>query len=102
MNFLMVLLLVFVAGFILGCFYFPLLWWTIRRLPHTERPVRLMALSFISRFAVAMSVFFLVMDDQVERLLVALLGFVVAREICRHIFSGGLKRKQALTADSGH
>ena len=55
MSLLMVLLPVFAAGFILGCVYFPLLWLTIRHLSQSERPLRLMMVSFISRFAVAVS-----------------------------------------------
>ena len=102
MSLLMILILVFAAGFFLGCAYFSLLWWTIQRLSRSERPVQLMTVSFLSRFTVALSVFFLVMDGRVERLLVAVLGFVVAREICRHFLSGGLKREKVLTAQSGH
>ena len=102
MSLLMVLLPVFAAGFILGCVYFPLLWLTIRHLSQSERPLRLMMVSFISRFAVAVSVFYLVMNGRMERILVALLGFVVAREICKHFFSGGLRPKRALTSSREH
>ena len=83
MNAVMVGILVFFTGLFLGFFYFPLLWLTVRRLAESDRPMRLMAVSFLLRFGVAVTVFLLVMDGRVERLIMALAGFIVAREVCK-------------------
>ena len=102
MNLYIAWVLIFAAGLLLGFFYFPFLWFTIRRLSESERPVRLMIMSFLIRFAVAMSAFFIIMNSHVERLLIALAGFIAAREICKHFLGGGMRQKTLSTADQGH
>ncbi|MDQ5984829.1 MAG: ATP synthase subunit I [Syntrophus sp. SKADARSKE-3] len=91
MNMPAVFLLVFVAGLSLGLFYFPVLWLTVRRLAGSARPVRLLALSFAARFTVALAVFYSIMDGHHgERLLIAVAGFIAAREICKRLW--GMRR----------
>jgi F1F0 ATPase subunit 2 len=102
MNLYMVWFLIFAAGMLLGFFYFPLLWFTVRRLYESDRPVRLMVMSFLARFTVVMAVFFIVMNGHVERLLIALAGFIVAREICKHFLGGAARPRSLSTVDQGH
>jgi F1F0 ATPase subunit 2 len=75
------LVLVFLAGTGLGCFYFGGLWLTVRFLPQSRRPVLISLGSFFGRTALAVLGFYLVMAGHWERLMVALLGFVLMREI---------------------
>lgn len=102
MNLWVILLLVFIAGLLLGFVYFPLLWLTIRRLSRADRPLRLMMMSFIARFFVTASALFLVMNGHVERLLLALVGFIFAREICKYVFGGGRSQGRPWAADRSH
>lgn len=83
--------LAFVAGLMLGLFYFPALWLTVRRLSGSTRPIRLLAMSFAARFSVALAVFYIIMDGRHgERLLIAVAGFIAAREICKRLW--GVRR----------
>lgn len=71
----------FIAGIILGLFYFGGLWITVRQLPTTIYPVRLFIVSFLGRIVVTMFGFYLIMDGQWQRILIGLGGFTLARII---------------------
>ena len=81
---IVILSLAFAAGLVLGAFYFIALWRTVKRLPDTPRPVRLMLGSFALRMAVALPGFYFVMGGQWERLAMALTGFILIRMILTH------------------
>ncbi len=69
------------VGFIAGLFFFGALYWTVRQIPRLRRPGWLLAVSFIVRTAVVLSVFYLVMDSSWLRLVAAVLGFIAARMV---------------------
>ncbi len=71
----------FAAGLALGAFYFITLWRTVKRLPDTPRPLRLMLGSFALRMAVVLAGFYFVMGGHWERLATALMGFILMRMI---------------------
>jgi F1F0 ATPase subunit 2 len=71
----------FISGIILGIFYFGSLWLTIRQLPTTVYPVRLFIGSFLGRMVVTLYGFYMIMDGQWQRVLIALGGFILARII---------------------
>jgi len=81
MNAILILVLTFAAGMALGTFYFISLWQTVRRLPATENPVRLMLGSLVLRMTVLTAGFYFVMGGHWERVALALLGFIVIRKI---------------------
>lgn len=70
-----------VAGAVLGGFYFGTLWLTVKRLPTSAHPVRLMLGSYALRLAAALAGFSLIMHGHWERLAVALVGFVIVRSV---------------------
>jgi F1F0 ATPase subunit 2 len=76
-----ILFLAFAAGLVLGAFYFIALWRTVKRLPDTPRPLRLMLGSFALRMAVVLPGFYFVMGGKWERLATALIGFILMRMI---------------------
>ena len=76
-----ILCLAFAAGVMLGAFYFIALWRTVKRLPDTSHPVRLMLGSFALRMAVALAGFYFVMGGHWERLAMALMGFIFMKVI---------------------
>ena len=92
MNYSMHILLALTFGFAIGIFYFSSLWVTVRHLPTTQKPVLLIIGSLIGRLSIAILGFYLIMDGRWEKLLIALLGFVLARGILirrwkpRHLF----------------
>jgi len=74
-----ILFLAFVAGLTLGTFYFAGLWQTVKKMPSSEHPVRLMLTSFVIRVVIVLTAFYFIMGGQWERLIVALIGFVIMK-----------------------
>ena len=81
MNDSMHLLLALIFGFAIGIFYFSSLWITVRQLPTTQQPIPLIIGSLLGRLSIAVLGFYSVMHGSWQRLLIALLGFVLARTI---------------------
>ncbi len=75
------LMLSLAAGMALGVIYFGGLWHTVRKLPGTDRPFSTMFWSFALRAAVVMTGLYFVMGGRWERLVAALLGFILIREV---------------------
>jgi len=81
---------VFAAGLVLGAFYFITLWQTVKRLPDTPRPLRLMLGSFALRMLVVLPGFYFVMSGHWERLVIALIGFILMRQLLTRRFGLGV------------
>lgn len=75
----MVLMLVLLAGLLLGAVYFVGLWWTVTRGVTSSRPAQWFIVSLLLRLAFVLSGFYLVSGDDWRRLVVCLCGFVIAR-----------------------
>ena len=73
--------LAFAAGAVLGAFFFGSLWFTVRQLPTTGWPVRLVVGSYFGRMAIALLGFYLIMQGDWTRAVAGLLGFIAARFI---------------------
>jgi F1F0 ATPase subunit 2 len=73
------LALAWLAGAALGAIYFGGLWWTIRRAVSSELPVLWFVASLPLRLGIALSGFYFVGRGHWLRLLLCLLGFVMAR-----------------------
>ena len=71
--------LAFVAGMLLSLFYFGGLWLTVNRLASARQPALLALGSSIIRIAVLLTAFYFVMGGRIDRLLVCLAGFMLAR-----------------------
>jgi F1F0 ATPase subunit 2 len=70
------------AGAILGIVYFRGLWQTVLRLPDFARPAWSMSWSFVARVGIVMSGFYFIMlGGHLERLAMAVAGFIIARQI---------------------
>ena len=74
-------LFVFPLGFFLGIFYFSCLWLTVQNLTRTQHPVLLMVGSGVARLSVAILGFYFTIGGHWERLLIALVGFLLARTL---------------------
>jgi F1F0 ATPase subunit 2 len=70
-----------VTGILLGAMFFGGLWWTVRKGFSSEQPALWFAGSLLVRTAVALAGFYLIGRSDWDRLLVCLLGFIVARHI---------------------
>jgi F1F0 ATPase subunit 2 len=78
---MVIFFLAFAAGLVLGAFYFIALWRTVKKLPDTPSPLRLMLGSFVLRMAVVLPGFYFIMGGEWQRLAVALIGFILMRMI---------------------
>ena len=67
------------AGLILGAIFFGVLWWTVIHAVSSKRPALWFLGSKLLRMGVALGGFYLVGGGRLERWLLCLLGFVLAR-----------------------
>ncbi len=68
-----------VAGLALGGLFFGGLWWTVRKSVTSRRPALLFVSSFVLRTGLTLAGFYWVGGAAWQRLLLCLLGFVIAR-----------------------
>ena len=87
----------FVAGTLLGTFFYGGLCWTVHRGVSSRRVARWFLGSLLLRMSVALAGFYFVADGHSQRLLACLLGFVAARIIVTWLTrpSGKGRRLQA-------
>jgi len=81
MNETMILVLAGGVGVLLGAIFFGGLWWTVRRGFSSKRPALWFLGSLLLRTSIALTGFYLIALGHWERLLVCLLGFIIARLI---------------------
>ena len=79
MNDALFLVLAFVTGVLLGAIFFGGLWWTVRKGVSSKQPALWFFGSLLLRMSITLSGFYLVGRGHWERLVVCLLGFVMAR-----------------------
>jgi F1F0 ATPase subunit 2 len=79
MNETLALALAWAAGGALGAIFFGGLWWTVRRGVSSKQPAVWFCGSLLLRMTVALAGFYFVGRGHWERLLLCLLGFVMAR-----------------------
>jgi F1F0 ATPase subunit 2 len=79
MNEVVLLALASSAGLLLGAVFFGGLWWTVRRGVASEQPAFWFFGSLLLRMSLTLAVFYLVAGGHWQRLLLCLVGFVVAR-----------------------
>jgi F1F0 ATPase subunit 2 len=88
------LALAFLAGIILGAFFFGGLWWTIQKGITSQTPALWFIGSLLLRTAVILVGFYLVAQDHWSRFVICILGFLLARVIVVNRFAGAPKEKQ--------
>ena len=81
MNEIGTMLLSFIAGALLGIFFFGGLWWTTKKAVRSKSPALWFLVSLFVRLGITITGFYLVAHDHWERMLICLLGFVIARMI---------------------
>jgi F1F0 ATPase subunit 2 len=81
----MALALALLSGALLGVIYFGGLWWTVRCGLLSSVPALWFSASSLIRTSVALGGFYLVSHDDWRRLLICLLGFILARLVVMHV-----------------
>ena len=81
MNETLSLALVLVTGALLGTIFFGGLWWTVLKGVSSKQPALWFFSSLLLRTGIALAGFYFTAHGHWERLLVCLLGFIIARLI---------------------
>jgi F1F0 ATPase subunit 2 len=81
MNELVQPTLVLLAGILLGAIFFGGLWWTVRKGLSARRPALWFGASLLLRTGIALAGFYFVAGVDWKRMLLCLLGFIIARLI---------------------
>jgi len=89
MNELIALLLALVTGVLLGLIFFGGLWWTVQKGFASKQPVLWFFGSLLLRTGLVLAGFYVIGRDHWERLLVCLVGFILARLIVTLRLSAG-------------
>ena len=92
MNDLIINMFCLAAGALFAIFYFQGLWLTLKELPNTGQPVLLTMGSFLSRTALCVVGFYIVvMMVNLEGLMISIIGFTVSKFTIIHLRTGGIK-----------
>ena len=75
------LVLAWVAGAVLGSIFFGGLWWTVRKGVSSNQPALWLFGSLLLRMSIALAGFYFVSGGHWKRLLVCMLGFLMARQV---------------------
>ena len=75
------LMVALVTGLLLGAMFFGGLWWTVRKGVSSKRPALWFVGSLLVRTSIALAGFYFIARGHWQRLIVCLIGFVVARLI---------------------
>lgn len=81
MNETVILALAWLAGGVIGLFFFGGLWWTVRKGVSAKRPELWFIGSMLLRMGITLAGFYVVSNHQLDRLLLCLLGFFLARMV---------------------
>lgn len=79
MNNALTLVLAWGAGVALGALFFGGLWWTVRKGVSSTQPAAWFVGSLLARMAITLAGFYFVARGHWDRLLLCLLGFLIAR-----------------------
>lgn len=69
------------AGIVLGALFFGGLWWTTKKILSSTQPALWLLASLLARTTLTLAGFYLVAQGVWQRLLICLLGFLLARMI---------------------
>ena len=102
MNDTLMLVFAWLAGGALGAIFFGGLWWTVRRGVSSIRPALWFLGSALLRMSIALAGFYFVGGGHWERLLVCLLGFVMARLVVTWLTRPSRENQHRATQEASH
>jgi len=102
MNDTLTLAPVLVTGVLLGAIFFGGLWWTVRKGVSSKQPALWFFGSLLLRTSIALAGFYFIARGHWERLLVCLLGFVIARLIVTRLTGPPVEHHNSPAKEGGH
>ena len=101
MNEVWYMILAFIAGTVLGALFFGGLWLTVKKCLTAKAPIVWVIGSFFVRVSITLIGFYWVSKDSWQRLLICLLGFIVARIVIIK-FVKRREQKETLNIEANH
>ena len=102
MSDLLGLISVLATGILLGFLFFGGLWWTVRQVAFCKYPALVVFASLILRMTMVLVGFYFISDGNIHRLLMCLLGFIIARLIVTRLTGPPVQRHNASTKEADH
>ena len=102
MNETLTLTLSLAVGLLLGAIFFGGLLWTVRKGVLSKQPALWFFGSLVVRMSIVLTGFFFVGRGHWERLLVCLLGFIVARLIVTRLARPPVEHQNSPVMEAGH
>jgi len=102
MNEFLTLTLPLAAGLLIGAIFFGGLWWTVRKGVSDKQPALWFFGSLVLRMSIALAGFYIVSSSHWERLVVCLLGFVLARLIVSRLTRPPREREPRPVQEARH
>jgi len=99
---ILTLSLVIVAGFVLGMLFFGGLWWTVHKGLSSTRPVLWFFASLMLRTTIVLAGLYVVAGDDWQRLMLCLLGFLIARVIITRYTDRQINQHILPAKETGH
>ena len=96
------LTLVFGLGILLGTFFFVGLWWTTQKLISSKHPMVLFSISLLLRMSVTLVGFYFIAHDHWFKLIVSLIGFLVARFFVMRFCTQDTSGSSSLIKEADH
>jgi len=95
MSEILYMILAFIAGIVLGTFFFGGLWFTVKKAITSKIPAIWFLGSFIFRVGIVILGFYYISPGGFQTLIVSLLGFIIARFVVMQ-FTKSTDKKQAI------
>jgi len=95
-------MLALVTGVLLGAIFFGGLWWTVQKGLSSKQPVFWFFGSLLLRMSIVLTGFYFVSCGHWERLLISLLGFVIARSIITWLTGSLAQHHNSLAKEASH
>ncbi len=102
MNEIMILSFALVAGLSLGAIFFGGLWWSVRHGVASKHPALWFLGSALVRMSIVLAGFYFIGREHWERLLLCLLGFVIARFLVMRITRTPVERSNSPAKEASH
>jgi F1F0 ATPase subunit 2 len=102
MNETLTLALALMAGVLLGAMFFGGLWWTVQKGVSSKQPAIWFFGSLLLRMSIVLAGFYFVSGGHWERLLMCLLGCVIARFIVTRLTGPSVQHQNSQAKEVGH
>lgn len=102
MSEMMIGVLALLVGLLLGAIFFGGLWWTVRKCLASKRPMLWLLSSLLLRTSITMVGFYVVADGHWQRMLLCLLGFIMARLIVTRLTRASTEAQTGSVTETSH